>query len=301
MSVTPSDESPEVLAAQLEAQFEALQTEITAVAEEVLADTATLDLSLEEVVLLAESAEIEVPAPIRSEVEDAKMLPGWSHRLDAAGRGLAARHFVDADGVPSEAVSQMLNLFDQPLIIGQIEFEFEQSVFEFHLCADEEVGGECVQLSSGLFRFSVFPVEQFPGRLVVRSGLMARPHEEGSFTTPAEALVAILGGPVEPEEQVRLLCDGGAADEKMVARFVDAIASRISSTSMTVLFSPSPDTIEGGSLSWIDGGLQGLWRIPDADEIDGDPKQALLIRAATSEGILAEIESYLTPSGEIAS
>lgn len=298
MSVTPSDESPEVIAAQLEAQFEALQTEITAVAEDVLADTATLDLSLEEVVLLSESAGYEVPAPIRSEVEDAKMLPGWSHRLDAAGRGLAARHFVDADGVPSAAVSQMLNLFDQPLIIAQIEFEFEQSVFAFHLCADEEVGGECVELSSGLFRFSVFPVEQFPGRLVVRSGLMARPHEEGSFTTPAESLVAVLGEPVERDEQVRILHDGESTEESVVARFVDAMASRISSTSITVLFSPAPGTLEGGSLSWIDGGMQGLWRIPESDEIDGDPKQPLVIGAASSEEILAEIESYLTPSSE---
>lgn len=301
MPTQSSDETPEVIAARLEAQVEELQTEITAVAGEVLNDTATLDLSLEEVVLLAESAACQVPAPVRSEVEHATAQPGWSHRLDAASRGLAARHFVGPDGAPVASISQMLRLFDQPLVIAQIEFEFEQSVFEFHLCADEEVGGECARLSSGLFRFSVFPVEQFPGRLVVRSGLMARPHEEGSFTTPAEALVAVLGGPVEHEEQVRLLCNGEAVDGEAVARFVEAIASRIFTTSMTVLFSPEPDVLEGGSLSWVDGGLQGLWRIPDSDEIDGDPKQTLSIRAVTSEEILAEIESYLTPSGEIPS
>lgn len=288
--LTP-DEARQI--AEIEARIEDFRAELAEIEEAALADDATIDLSLEEIAVLAERGGIDVPAPVRWEVSNLSAQAGWSQRLETATRSLQARHLLADSGTPAPALDRMLALFDEPVMVGHVEFEFDGNAYEFHLCADDEAAGELLALATGLFRFSVFPLEEFVSRLIVRSGLMARPHEPGGFTITAGAFLDLVAAAAGGEDPVELLVERAGAGREVATRYTAATAERLASSSVTVLCCTGPGVLEGGSLSWLDGGQHGLWRLPDDDEDTGEPAEALEVRAVTAEELLDELGSYL--------
>jgi len=285
----------EEAAGLVEARIAEVRSELDLIESAALTDDATLDLTLEELAVLASRADREPPAPVRAEVAVAASRPGWAASLDTALRGLRARHLVDSDGRPAEPVLRLLELFDEPVLVGHVELELEVGTLDFHLCADEEVAGEAVALASGLYRLSVFPVREFVSRLVVRSGLIVRPHTPGTIALPFDALAHLVAAVADGGDPVELL--GAHADVTIASRFVSASRERVSAALVTVLTSPEAGVLEGGTLSWLDGGPHGLWRLPDQDDPDHGSNGLAEIRAIEAEDLLGEIASYLGLDG----
>jgi len=85
------------------------------------------------------------------------------------------------------------------------------------------------------------------------------------------------------------------ADKKAATGFVQALQGRKAAASVTVLHQTDANRMEGGSVTWIDGGEAGLWicDTPNPIEIPFEDTWNLTIRPSGGADLLEEISGYL--------
>jgi hypothetical protein len=227
-------------------------------------------------------------------------------RAEAVAELLDRRILARGEG-PDEvdgSVAAVVRVAAEPglLLVATVE---SAGVAETHYFAvNPDLGVEEAPLSSSLHRFTPFPASEVLKRALRFCDL--RPHElpdVTSFRLRTSALEAVgqavLDG--QSEEAVGIL-DGAGVDAATASAFLAVVSGAQRTVSMTVFYRPSDDEVAGGSLTWLDGGLDGLW-IAEAVESDGlvgfgEPEDDPLVDLLPSTGheVARELLAYLPPA-----
>lgn len=268
----------------------------------------TFDLSIEEIVVLADATGATIPPPLGPSPLGIERAETRAARLETARRGLAARHLIDLSaGVVVSPVAKLLDLFARPAVVVRVQREEGGRVRESSLCAGPGVAGELLELANGLWRFVVFQPGALPKRVAGRAGLVERPHD-------GDALVRLRPGAVpriarllgeDHDSAVSYLVESEGVEETAAERLTCALEARVASAIVTILWRPSGTVLEGGEVSWLDCGQRGLWLmpVPDPPSSSGDLLGTPIVtafgevrvemQAVSAESILAELISYL--------
>lgn len=274
----------------------------------------TFDLSIEEIVVLVGGAGTEIPPPLGPNPLGFEPAETRAARLDTARRGLEARQLLDrSTGAVVAPVAALFELFAGPDVVVRIQREADGRVHESSVCGAPDVAGEMFELVGGLWRFVVFQAAQLPARVAGRAGLIERPHN-------GDALIRLRPGSVpriarlladDHEGAVSYLVDSEEVEVSTAQRLATALEARLASAIVTILWRPSETVLEGGELSWLDCGDQGLWLMPVPAPPPPRPEGAsddavvsafgdvrMEMQAVSAEWILAELISYLPAASQ---
>ena len=79
------------------------------------------------------------------------------------------------------------------------------------------------------------------------------------------------------------------------AAFVAAVGASPRTVSVTVFYRPEADKVAGGSLTWIDAGLDGLWCTEPVDDDASVEDTTVELRPDTGTAVARELLSYPKP------
>ncbi|HEY3673672.1 MAG TPA: hypothetical protein VGN51_22240 [Acidimicrobiia bacterium] len=267
-------------------------------------DEVSIDFSVEELLLLAEL--LGQPAlPGLDDAALAHLTPdARSAASDAALHSLMARRVVvsTAEGVTEVAapVMSLLEVASAPALLGRAEHEVDGLMeIRFYL-SQPDVSVEQTPLIGGVHRLTPFATEELLTRALGRCALTERPVVDADPITVTLGQLRATNDAVEAGEVDQARAALGGSDG--AAAFVAALTTRVSSSRVTFLHRPTDTVIEGGELTWLDGGPGGLWLTPTVDtDPDEDDLDAVLdfeveIAPATAAAIAAELHSYLPGS-----
>jgi hypothetical protein len=262
----------------------------------------SLDLTAEELVVLSELTGAGTPAGF-DEVLLAEMPEAVrAYRLETAERTLRDRRIiVDGAGGGAEvddAVATVLRGAASPGLLVVAMVEADGIVETRFYTVDPDLGIEQQPIAPGLYRFIPFPAEEVLRRALRFADL--RPHEQptvAAFKVAASTLEAagelIANG--EDEAAAELLAAAGA-DSDAAAAFVAAVGASPRTVSVTVFYRPEADKVAGGSLTWIDAGLDGLWCTEPVDDDASVEDTTVELRPDTGTAVARELLSYLPPA-----
>lgn len=265
-------------------------------------------LSLEELLALSKALGLTLPPSVGI---DLGAIPADAQEalLDAARRALIARGAValDPDGgiTVHDALGRTVRTLLAPGILARALFETGGAVQGRFYGAMPNVAVEHRFAPGPVHCLTPFRTEDLLRRILAFAGLQPR------STVDVEALPLTLHAINECAERL-LADDPGAAEAGLVsagappaaaAAFVAALRNRVSSASVTILSRPQDRQLQGGELTWIDGGDQGLWRTPiptrsPLTEGDEDMEASVEVSPTTAPAIAAELLSYLPGSSD---
>lgn len=260
-----------------------------------------VDLSADQIDILCDLLDVARPAGI-----DPERLAG----APTAVREYLQAHAIDElrdrrilagegpDAMVDEAVATVLRATGAPGLLLVASVEVDGVAESRFYAADPELAVEEAPIAADIYRFIPFPPRELLRRAVRFADL--RPHDEPDvegFQVASSVLdavgEAVINGGVEEAE--RLLQASGAPAASAAA--FAATASGVPRTvSVTIMYRPSEDKVAGGSLTWLDGGLDGLWVAEpvEADELAEDPMVELA--PSTGRAVARELLSYLPPA-----
>jgi hypothetical protein len=263
----------------------------------------SIDFTVEELAVLAELLGAPTLPRLGAEPLAHHSTEVQTALLEAGRRSLVARRVLtvgDDGDVLADAVRSLLEVTSQPALLGRAEHEVEGRVETIFYSSVPDVSVEDLELEGSIHRLTPFATEELLTRMLDRCSLTQRPAPDSSpFTTTLGGLrlcgERVLAGDVDGARQA-LGGNGSSA-------FVDALLTRVSSSRVTVLYRPSETVIEGGELTWIDGGGSGLWLTPtpdldaDEDELEEALDLEVEIEPTTADAIASELFSYLPGTG----
>ena len=259
----------------------------------------SLDLTTEELAVLGELTGAGTPAgfdeTLLTEMPDVVR----TYRLEAAEKTLRERRIiVDGAGGGAEvddAVATVLRGAASPGLLVVAMVEAGGIVETRFYTVDPDLGIEQQPIAPGLYRFIPFPAEEVLRRALRFADL--RPHEQptvAAFEVSASTLEAAgeLIADGEDDAADGLLAAAGA-DADAAAAFVAAVGGSPRTVSVTVFYRPEPDTVAGGSLTWIDAGLDGLWCTEPVEDDAPVEDPTVELRPDTGTAVARELLSYL--------
>lgn len=198
-----------------------------------------------------------------------------------------------------DAVADVLRVAAEPglLVVATAERDGVAETRFYAVAPD--LGVEQAPLSSELHRFTPFAPSEVLKRALRFVDL--RPHEaldvEGfRLRTSVLDQVGELLLDGQDEVAAALLAEHAIAGEAAEA-FLKVAAGAPRTVSVTIFYRPSETEVAGGSLLWLDGGLDGLWvaeAVEDQDEDDGvDDDPVVDLRPSTGHEVARELLSYL--------
>ncbi len=238
-----------------------------------------IEFTTEEIVVLCDAGEIGLPVSFADEplghLTESRTLLAKAN----AQRALVARRALEGDenGTlrPIEAISTILEVAANPGIVSLITLEKveEDDVDVRTLAVMPELGVELRKVGTNLHRLTPFAPEDLLVRLVRLLDLrpMGAAHAT-SFVTAFEALEACGEAVEDPElgtDAAVAALVGSGVDAPSANQFVDALSMRVGSANVAVFHKPDDETMEGGTLAFIDAGMGGYWQTDASDEADG--------------------------------
>jgi len=268
-----------------------------------MTDETYIDFTSEEVLVLCELLTLDPPPGLGVEGLADLALAGNEEVIRTAAMSSLGSRGIVTDGTVVEAVQEVLRTASSPGVMTSVSAEIDGIVETRFLAAMPEISVEHQGLSISLHRFIPFATRDLLPRIL--SFVDLRPYEpesEISFQIPDETLEQVSDALDNHDHEAaeRTLVAAGV-DEATARTFVIALTMRHSSSSVTILHRPDDDQIVGGSLSWIDAGVSGLWVTelassdnPSAAVNDSlDDEDLLEIRLTSAKGVAAELLGYL--------
>jgi hypothetical protein len=274
-------------------------------------DDVSIDFSTEELLALVQiSGSGPLPGLDLPTLQDDSRLA--NDALDAATRSLIARHAVRVVGPDLEvvnAVSELIAAVTAPGILGKAEREADENRETRYFSATAEVTVERRMLTEGVHRLTVFSSSELLVRMLEFCRLSER-------TLPEAKPFDLSAGDLErcqvharagASEDALGVLRAAAVNDSSAQAFVRALAGCLASSRVAIVHRPSKTVVEGGELSWIDAGDQGLWLMPTIDARleaatpDTDAlTQHVTIEPTTAPALAAECYSYLPASASMA-
>lgn len=283
-------------------------------------DAVTIDFTVEGLVVLCELADLPGLPGLGSDPLGGLSAETRDLVLDSARRSLVARRMIRAEGetfVLDAAVHAFLEVVSTPGIVVRAVHEAGDRIETRFISAVPDIAVEHSVVLGSIQRFTPFPTDALLARalqflqLVERPEIQAEPFDISiaDLTRVAEHLNA--GDRVSAKE---MLVGGGALDSA-AGKFLDALQARRSSSSVTILHRPDENHLEGGELTWIDAGNDGLWLTPlpgvsDSSEVEeregtrsaplpGGDGDSIRVEPTSAASIASELLSYLPGAGPI--
>jgi hypothetical protein len=264
----------------------------------------SIDFSVEELLLLAEI----LGQPAIPGLDERALLgltpEARSAASEAALHSLVARRVVTQTDGTSDIAAPVVSLLEaasQPALLGRTEHEVDGLMeLRFYL-SQPDVSIEQTPLVGAVHRLAPFATEELLTRALDRCALEERPRADAEpFTVTLDQLRTTNDAAEAGDLDLARRAIGGTAS---AAAFVSALTTRVSSSRVTLLHRPTETVIEGGELTWLDGGPGGLWLTPtvdtdpDEDDLDTVLDFEVEIAPTTATAIAAELFSYL-PGGD---
>lgn len=265
---------------------------------------AYIDLSAQQLEVLCSTLDLGLPAGLEPGLLEGRPDAVRDHLQAQAVSDLVARQVLtgpEDDRRVDPAVDDVLRTVAAPglLLIATLE---AGGVAETRFYAvSPDLGVEQAPLSSTLHRFTPFVPSEVLERALRFVDL--RPHDAlpvDGFRVPASVLDtvdrAVLDG--DEGEAAEVLAASGV-DVEAASAYLRVAAGDARTVSITVFYRPTETEVAGGSMLWLDGGLDGLWvveTIEDGDDGHGqgdDPMVAL--QPSTGRDVAREVLSYLPP------
>ncbi len=226
--------------------------------------------------------------------------------LDSARRSLVARRVVVGEETSDHkitlevlgAVASLLAAASSPGILSRVEHEIDGRVETGFFMSVPEVSVEHSALVGGVHQLTPFATEDLLARVLDVCGLEERPAIDAKpFATTLGALRQ-CGACVEQGDLDA--ARDALGDNDAVSAFVRAVSTRTASSRVTILHRPDDTHVEGGELTWLDGGEHGLWITPTPDtgfgsdpDFDESLTLPVAIKPARATEIAEELFSYL--------
>jgi EspG family len=239
-----------------------------------------IEMTTEEIVVLCEAGGLGLPISLGD--EPLGHLPESRVFLAKANatRSLVARRALEVDEAgenrPIEAIRTILEVSSTPGIVGLVTLETveDEDLDVRTLAVMPELGVELRKVGTNLHRLTPFAPEDLVARIIRLLDLRpAGPVTPLSFTASFDALEtcgeAVEEGGAEGIAAgiAALTANGVPAETAQV--FVDALTIRRGSAQIAVFHKPTDTTMEGGTLSFIDGGMAGYWQTDAGEEGSG--------------------------------
>lgn len=262
-----------------------------------------IDFTSEEVLVLCELLALEPPPGLGADsLSDLALGDNEEILRAAAMKSMSARGVV-TDGVVVDAVQEVMRTACNPGVMASASIEVDNIVETRFLAAMPEISVEHQGLSISLHRFIPFATRDLLTRVLRFVDLRPyEPEQDISFTMLDETLDQVSEALDSHDHEAAheiLMAEG--VDEAAARSFVIALTMRHSSASITILHRPEDEQVVGGSLTWIDAGVSGLWvtelQVDDDDgetEVVDDADQVKLEVGLTSaKDVATELLSYL--------
>jgi hypothetical protein len=253
-----------------------------------------VDLTSEEVLVVTELLDVEPPPGVGAESLAELAIGGEPSRLrDAALRSLRTRGIVTGGDRPEVAppVQAVIGPFASPGVMVAAAFEQRGLLETRFYAAQPEIAIEHRGLSVSLHRFTPFATRDLLSRVMRYVDLRPSIGDDPVVFTVQEDRLDTVAERLDGQDTLgaveELMKDGVA--QTVAERFVDGLRAKRTSSSITILHRPTEDSVEGGSLSWIDAGLAGLW----VTDVDAQSDDRVEIRLADARSVAAELLSYL--------
>lgn len=274
-----------------------------------------IDLTREEAATLCELLSIPTPPGLDPPDLDQLSLSGDGDRLrQAALASLRSRGMIDESdpSVVAAPIVEVMTTSSRPGVVAAASVQHRGRTLTRHYSALPDVGIEHSALSLSLFRFTPFATRDLLSRLLgfvdLRPSAAVRPRR---FRLPVHEMAELLAwGASGRRGDVIDRLGGHGVDGETAELFAIALSAEPRSIGVTVLHRPDDDTVAGGTLSWLDAGLSGLWRV-EADDV-GAPtaaaagsapaptpdsgKTMVEIEAVDATTIATELLGYLPPA-----
>ncbi len=257
----------------------------------------SLDLSIEEVLVLA--GEVHLP------------VPSWfaAHELaspiaEAVRRALVARRLViaddwgrseplrpDSESQTFEAVRQLARIICTPAMTVEISNSTQDGTKSYLIMAVPEGSVEQVEISQYVYRYTVFHTEEIPARVKMRAGLAERPLAGKAGVSLQRANLIELLRLVDKGdfESALRLCSSGKEDAAS-RQLVEALGARKVASTVTVSRFGDGSVVEGGRVSWLDSGDLGLWHVPSEESLtSGDPQGEVEVFPTSVTGLSRDL------------
>jgi hypothetical protein len=253
----------------------------------------SIDFTTEEVLTACDVAGLPRPVGLvdaMSDVpEEVQAYLRTSARESLTVRGVLA----GSDGeqpVIAEAVATLLEVAGAPGLLCIVAVEQEGIVETRFFAASPDLGVEHLALATTLHRFVIFPTRDLLARVLRFVDLRPADAPDAlSFVVPVSVLerVGEAAEAYEDERAGQLLAEAGASPTDAVT-FIEALRAKRSTINVTILHKPTEQTVEGGALTWLDAGMNGLWISEPADD-----DATVEIKPVDAKTISGELLSYL--------
>jgi len=234
-------------------------------------------------------------AAIEPTTDSANGFDGEQQRL------LSARGLIDErSGSVVSGISALIGTSIAPSLTVVINRQDPESLSTHRLSVTPDLGTEQHFVTPSIQAFAPFE----PADLIDRIGDLSEidPDRKQAPGKPFPLSVAELRRceaelATSDEKAARATLQKAGADKKAAAGFVAALEAKQAAASVTVLHRTESDRMEGGTVTWIDGGEAGLWvcDTPNPLENPFDDTWNLTIRPVGGAGLLGEISGYLPP------
>lgn len=285
------------------------------------ADELAVELTAEELVVLANALRLQLPLPEPRSLQGATGVR--AALVDLARRSLVARRVLWTDGLEFRVVDpirKLLELMAEPGLVVRLgrtndvarfahRWSYDATTADPVLVARPGVGVEILPLASGNVRLTPFAPQRLLERVRRATGIVDRPRapDVRAFDVAADAAAATLRLVATGQAQLAvgsLLAE--RVDEPSAKAFVAALANGAVAHAVEVSHRPAPTVVAGGVCNWIDGGGAGLWTLPTDEQVEGfdsvfagpwsappPSRRVVTVEPVTVESLMDELAGYL--------
>lgn len=253
-----------------------------------------IEFTTEEILVLTELTGLQPPSGLGIDTFDDMPDAYRDYARESANRTLAARGVL-ADGVANHAVVSVLEAAASPALLAICSVEREGVVETTFHTVTPELGVTHTCPAPSVHRFSPFTPRELMVRLLRTADL--RPSDAADvseFTVEVDALESsvesVAAGRLE--DAVSALVATGVP-EPVSQAFCRAVLDLRGSASVTVLHKPTEESVEGGSLAWLDTGFSGLWVTEPEQGVENSEPVRVTVAPFSGERLAGELLGFL--------